>query len=96
MMTIDDKIQSVIGLGVSCDTVTLFDSLTSQTMTVANRCDELCSALEAFAGLAAFWRFARRPADMKTSSWPCWPFHPSRRCRQGEVLYPLLRQKGQD
>ncbi|PYE90623.1 transposase, partial [Phyllobacterium leguminum] len=49
-MTIDDEIQSVIGLDVSCDTVTLFDSLTSQTMTVANRCDELRSALEAFAG----------------------------------------------
>lgn len=50
MVTNDLKIQSVLGLDVSCDSVTFYDSLTGQTLTVANRHDELRAALEPFAG----------------------------------------------
>ncbi|WP_428423744.1 IS110 family transposase [Pararhizobium sp.] len=50
MMTDDDKIQSVLGLDVSCDSVTLFDSLTGHPLTIGNTRDALHSALQAYGG----------------------------------------------
>jgi transposase len=50
MMTDDDKIQSALGLDVSCDSVTLFDSMTGQTVTIENNREALRSALAAYGG----------------------------------------------
>jgi len=50
MMIDDDKIQSALGLDVSCGSVTLFDSLTGQTVTIDNTREALHSALEAYGG----------------------------------------------
>lgn len=49
-MTDDVKIQSALGLDVSCDSVTLFDSLTSHTVTIDNDREALRAALEAYGG----------------------------------------------
>ncbi|EJC74430.1 IS110 family transposase [Rhizobium hidalgonense] len=52
MMAEPHEIQSVLGLDVSCDTVTLFDSCTSRCLTIANEADALRAALQPYQGTA--------------------------------------------
>ncbi len=48
MMTEPAKIQSILGLDVSCDTVALFDSRTHRSITIANDPDALRAALQPY------------------------------------------------
>ncbi|RFB89885.1 IS110 family transposase [Rhizobium leguminosarum bv. trifolii] len=52
MMAEPAEIQSVLGLDVSCNTVTLFDSGTGRCLTIANEADALRAALQPYQGTA--------------------------------------------
>ena len=52
MMILPTKIESVLGIDVSKDTVSLFDSTTERTSTIANTTRALTAALKPFAGYA--------------------------------------------
>ena len=52
MMAEPTEIQSVLGLDVSCNTVTLFDSGTGRCLTIANDAEALRAALQPYQGTA--------------------------------------------